>query len=256
MTAKPIANGVATTNGLYTNGHQQQHKETSEETSKKQESETKLNEIVTELNSHYQTYTEMRLKQEPAVKSLTSNGVSPSSAALELPMIKQQQQQMAKQIHVFITGLNTCPTYCHVCQQIIPLIAYASKCQLCSFTCHSTCSAAITAATAPSSSSSAAARKSTAAVAVKSASSSVAALALQQQSNDPLKYCNVSMMHSPLLSLEYSSYISKLISIGQQLQQQAATNEKSATAKSSNILLNDYVFLDTNSKWKKGIYIH
>lgn len=118
-------------NGHYTNEHS--HK-----------SEVKLNEIVTELNSHYQTYSEMKLRQHqqpaPSIQK-------PVGSSVDMQPQHQQQLQTPtlastklKQIHVFITGLNTCPTYCHVCQQIIPLIAYASKCQLCSFTCHSTCS--------------------------------------------------------------------------------------------------------------------
>lgn len=59
------------------------------------------------------------------------------------------------------------------------------------------------------------------------------------------------MLHSPVVALEYSSYISKLIAIGQQ--QLSGAVEKSAS-KANNVLISDYVYLDTNSKWKKGFY--
>lgn len=177
---------------------------------------------------------------DPIVKNNTAASTMP--APPKTPQRSQPQQQ-PRQIHVFITGLNTCPTYCHVCQQIIPLIAYASKCQLCSFTCHSTCSAAATTSTANSN-----ARKSTAVV----GKASTAHINCHGTSGyDPLKYCNVSMLHSPVVALEYSSYISKLIAIGQQ--QLSGAVEKS-TSKANNVLISDYVYLDTNSKWKKGSY--
>lgn len=87
-----------------------------------------------------------------------------------------------RQIHVFITGLNTVPTYCHVCQHLISLLAYASKCQLCSFTCHSNCG--------------------------QSANKPVVNCDLF---NDPLKYCHLNYVTN---NSSYA-YISRLASLQQ-----------------------------------------
>lgn len=239
----------ALTNG---NGH---HQDTNGDI-KEQKSESKINEIVTELNSHYQTYSEMRLKQLETT--------TPVDPAFKTPNTQQQQSKIEnghykiantpkpqKQIHVFITGLNTCPTYCHVCQQIIPLIAYASKCQLCAFTCHSTCSASMQQNQQQQGQS----RKSKSSAHINGNGVLSANNNNNNNGQDPLKFCNTSMVHSPMVGLEYNNYINKLIALGQY---QLGGNEKekqvntTKSANGSNVLLNDYVYLDTNSKWKKG----
>jgi hypothetical protein len=217
---------------------------------KEQKSESKINEIVTELNSHYQTYSQMRLKQlettpiDPAFKTPNTQQQKIENGHYKIANTPKPQ----KQIHVFITGLNTCPTYCHVCQQIIPLIAYASKCQLCAFTCHSTCSASMQQNQQQQGQS----RKSKSSAHINGNGVSSAN---NNNGQDPLKFCNTSMVHSPMVGLEYNNYINKLIALGQyqlggnEKEKQASTTK---SANGSNVLLNDYVYLDTNSKWKKG----
>lgn len=162
-----------------------------------------IKEIEIELNSNYQTYSELNNKQQ-----------SDSSTSSKINATKQP-----KQIHVFITGLNTCPTYCHVCQKLIPLIAYASKCQLCSFTSHSTCSSI-----------------------TKASKSAKSTSKLDSTNNqyDPLKYCNINYL---LISLEYNSYINKLINLN--------LNTVMAKASTTSVLLSDWVYIENSSKWKK-----
>ncbi len=97
--------------------------------------------IEAELNSNYEAYETLnRIRRPPtttappppsqqtSIKQETT--AQPSSAVIVKPFI--QKPEANKNIHVFITGLNTFPVYCHVCQHLIPLIAYASKCQICS----------------------------------------------------------------------------------------------------------------------------
>ena len=140
-----------------------------------------------------------------------------------------------KQIHVFITGLNTCPTYCHVCQQLIPLIAYASKCQLCSFTCHSTCSSSLIDSTSGGISKS------------KSFKNNKQTTQQQQQSqlnnlHDPLKYCHINYLTN---SIDYNNYINKLININ------ITTPTSSGASSQKSSLLSDYLYINVDNKWKK-----
>ena len=88
-----------------------------------------ISQIQAELDSSYSQLNRIRKPPDTPAPNPTHNNKTTKSL-----------NNKPQQIHVFITGLNTCPVYCHVCQHLIPLIAYASKCQLCSFTCHSTCS--------------------------------------------------------------------------------------------------------------------
>ncbi len=96
--------------------------------------------IEAELNSNYVAYETLNRvrrppntsappppSQQPSIKPETT---APSSALVAKPFI--QKPEANRNIHVFITGLNTFPVHCHVCQHLIPLIAYASKCQICS----------------------------------------------------------------------------------------------------------------------------
>ena len=173
-----------------------------------------MKQIEKELNSNYATYSELS-KQVELAKQAVKTPTRPiqSSVIVAAAASSRAPAYQSKQIHVFITGLNTCPIYCHVCQKLIPLIAYASKCQLCAFTCHSTCSSLNKS------------RKS-----IKSANF------------DPLKYCNAS--NYLVISLEYNNYLNKLINLN------AAVTSQSSKLQST-VLLNDYVFIDNNSKWKK-----
>ena len=139
-----------------------------------------------------------------------------------------------KQIHVFITGLNTCPVYCHVCQQLIPLIAYASKCQLCSFTCHSTCSSSL------SSDATSGISKSKSFKNGKHGPQTQQPLA-NGNLHDPLKYCHVNYLTN---SIDYNNYINKLINISSPLAPTVAANNKSN-------LLCDYLYINVDNKWKK-----
>ena len=82
--------------------------------------EAKFTDIVTELNSHYQTYSEMCTKQQQIQSNAMTYPKSIESAQTDtLIYASSNDHSRLKQIHVFITGLNTCPTYCHVCQQIM-----------------------------------------------------------------------------------------------------------------------------------------
>lgn len=213
--------------------------------SQKFKSEVKINQIMTELNSHYQTYSDVCNKQQTRQVSTDINA-KPNAIETDSFLNNYDSHHHLKQIHVFITGLNTSPTYCHVCQQIIPLIAYASKCQLCSFTCHSTCSS-------PLDGSITSGRKFNTLSVLKNTPSANFNHNYQKSSNtnDPLKYCGTSAIFSPLISFQYSSYINKLIAFDQLSFQNC---DRTVTTKSSNILLSDYVYLDNNSKWKKGIF--
>ncbi|CAF0710620.1 unnamed protein product [Brachionus calyciflorus] len=177
---------------------------------KKLEVKPEIKEIELELNENYLTYSELAKQADRTLEIVTND-----------------KQKEPRQIHVFITGLNTCPTYCHVCQKLIPLIAYASKCQLCSFTCHSTCS---------SSSKNRQNNKSL---------KSTARLDLNTSAYDPLKYCNVNYI---LISLEYNNYINKLINLDLKTSMKKTLNNSQSQ---SSILLSDYIYVDTNSKWKK-----
>lgn len=177
---------------------------------KVEEKRPEIKEIELELNENYLTYSELAKQADRTLEIVTSD----------------KPNKEPRQIHVFITGLNTCPTYCHVCQKLIPLIAYASKCQLCSFTCHSTCSSS-------SKNRSNKTQKST------------TRLDLNSNGFDPLKYCNVNYL---LISLEYNNYINKLINLDMKTAMKKALNN---SQNQSSVLLSDYIYVDTNSKWKK-----
>ncbi len=144
-------------------------------------------EIEAELNSNYVAYSELARERKPP--SIPAPLPKPVQQENE---IKQQQQVQAKKnyndkkIHVFITGLNTFPIYCDVCQHLIPLIAYASKCQICSFTCHSNCS------------------KKDKSISSKS---KTALSSLNSSVIDPLKYCHMNYLK---ISQLYNNYITKL----------------------------------------------
>lgn len=201
----------------------------------------KLNEIVSELNSHYQTYSEINIKQQATLPGLTkTDGELALQSNSPIYAKGNSTTNQLKQNHVFITGLNTCPTYCHVCQQIIPLIAYASKCQLCSFTCHSTCSTSHSVTSING-------RKFNTSTALNKANGKN-----MSNPNDPLKYCNTSIVHMLLVGLEYNSYINKLVSFGQ-VGNPNLEKILSGT-KSGSTILSDYAYLDNNSKWRKGSF--
>lgn len=201
---------------------------------------------MTELNTHYQTYSEINTKQ-PSIAGLSStanleyNVVAQTNPTIY--MKRNDNQSQIKQIHVFITGLNTCPTYCHVCQQIIPLIAYASKCQLCSFTCHSTCSTSVNGSATTG-------RKFNTLTTLNKHQINMNDQNCINNTNDPLKYCCTSAGHSLLIGLEYNKYLNKLISL--ELSGTLNTEKILLSSKSSNTILSDYVYLDINSKWRKG----
>ncbi len=178
-----------------------------------------IKQIEKELNSNYVTYSELTKQVELAKQAVAKTPTRPIqsssivAAAAAAASHSKHAAYQSKQIHVFITGLNTCPIYCHVCQKLIPLIAYASKCQLCSFTCHSTCS-----------------------------SLNKSRKSIKSSTFDPLKYCNAS--NYLIISLEYNNYLNKLINLNNQVT--STSNRLHGT-----VLLNDYVFVDNNSKWKK-----
>ena len=204
----------------------------------------KVSEIEAELNSNYVTYSELSKKNtqksnievkielnynppqnnQKLVNEQTSAVPAPSAVA-PVPT-GPPARPPKKQIHVFITGLNTCPTYCHVCQQLIPLIAYASKCQLCSFTCHSNCSAS-------------------------SSSNSSKSKSFKQTNNptnlyDPLKYCHINYLTN---GIDYNNYINRVINFNTQKLNSNSSNNNSN--KQNNILLSDYLFINVDNKWKK-----
>jgi hypothetical protein len=194
-----------------------------------------------------------------------------NSAKLTTVVVPPQQQAVAmkttttitttttkaprKQIHVFIKGLNTCPIYCHVCQQLIPLIAYASKCHLCSFTCHSACSEPLlntTTSTTTSNpdnlnnyNSSSTIPKSKSFKKLKNQDTTTTTHHHQAAQNihNPLKYCHINYLAS---SIDYNNYINKLININteQQQQHQHPSNTKST-------LVADYLYINVDNKWKR-----
>ena len=218
---------------------------------------SKLTEIQAQLNTSYAAYSELKRQHSMA---LAPHAIAASSAAShnqqqqqqtshENNQLKEQQQEQQRQIHVFITGLNTCPTYCHVCQKLIPLIVYASKCQLCSFTCHSTCSSSSSTSTAHN----------------NNKASSKPNLAKQQQQQqatttlavyDPLKYCHINYLTN---GVDYNNYIGKLIGVRsssssssltqQQQQQQLQTGALHRSA--NNNLIADYLFINVDNRWKR-----
>lgn len=107
--------------------------------------------------------------------------------------------------------MNTFPVYCHVCQHLIPLIAYASKCQICSFTCHSQCS------------------------------NFSKYKSLTGTNNDDLfKYCQTNYMKT---SLVYNNYVNKLI--------KTSYDKQIHYDKTQNHLLADYLHMYVDGKWKK-----
>ncbi|RNA41050.1 serine threonine- kinase MRCK alpha isoform X3 [Brachionus plicatilis] len=185
------------------------HKTSFKPDRKQAESKPEIKEIELELNENYLTYSELARQADRTLEVVSYNS--------------GEKHKEPRQIHVFITGLNTCPTYCHVCQKLIPLIAYASKCQLCSFTCHSTCSSS----------------------AKNRATKNKSMTKFDLNSYDPLKYCNVNYL---VISLEYNNYINKLINLELKTGIKKILNN---SQNASNVLLNDYVYVDTNSKWKK-----
>lgn len=185
------------------------HKSTFKPEKKQPELKPEIKEIELELNENYLTYSELAKQADRTLEVVSYNS--------------NEKQKEPRQIHVFITGLNTCPTYCHVCQKLIPLIAYASKCQLCSFTCHSTCSSSVK----------------------HRAPKNKSITKFDLNVYDPLKYCNVNYL---LISLEYNNYINKLINLDLKTGMKKILNNSQNPV---NVLLNDYVYVDTNSKWKK-----
>lgn len=90
-------------------------------------------------------------------------------------------------------------------------------------------------------------------------SKSTAHINYNQQStngNDPLKYCHAATLHtSALIGLEYNNYINKLVALGLDKSAVAGAASQCAASKSNSTLLSEYVYLDTNSKWKKGISV-
>jgi hypothetical protein len=194
-------------------------------TSSKPDKKT-VNEIEAELNSNYVAYSELARERKP-----------PSiPVPIPKPLQQQHQQQqeesdlhknnqlisnkiVGKKIHVFITGLNTCPIYCDVCQHLIPLIAYASKCQLCSFTLHSTCSNLKKSMSSKS-------------------KTGLALTASNPTTFDPLKYCHMNYLK---ISQLYTNYINKL----------SNSLTLNHLDKSSSSLLADYLHVFMDNKWKK-----
>lgn len=177
--------------------------------------------IEAELNSNYVAYETLNRIRRP-----------PDMAPPPLKPEQQQQKEQAtarqivpkqelvnKNIHVFITGLNTFPVYCHVCQHLIPIIAYASKCQICSFTCHSQCSNLNKHAN-------------------KSLTNGSATTGLN---DDLFKYCQTNYMKT---SMAYNNYVNKLIKTSGQ-------SHETVRDKSQNYLLADYLHMYVDGKWKK-----
>jgi hypothetical protein len=175
-----------------------------------------LKEMQDELNTSYMAYTNMKKVQNelaPSPSATNTSAAAPStSISKTLETANSTKNDLKRQIHVFITGLNTCPTYCHVCQHLIPLIAYASKCQLCSFTCHSTCSSSL--------------------------SSSNNVNKTEHIDIDPLKYCKSYNYNQ--IPFENYRYIKKL-----------STLSTSEARNSAQQLLSDYLFIYVDNSWKK-----
>lgn len=220
-----LANLQKTTNQQYLSKSSQNNKVV-------QPPKQKLSEIEAELNSNYVTYSELNKKNQKTneiefkvqVEITHSDNKNAIQSSKTKPATTVAPLSQKKQIHVFITGLNTCPTYCHVCQQLIQLIAFASKCQLCSFTCHSTCSSS----------------------SQSSHSSKSKSFKQTNQANlyDPLKYCHINYLTN---GIEYNSYINRVINYTSNKQTFGNGGEK----KGNNFLLGDYLYINVDNKWKR-----
>lgn len=174
--------------------------------------------IEAELNSNYMAYTELnRIRKPPDMVPPPPQQLQkqqqppPTQQAVAKPFVPRVEPK--RDIHVFITGLNTFPVYCHVCQHLIPIIAYASKCQICSFTCHSQCS---------------------------NLNKHSKSLNNTSMNDDLFKYCQVNYMKT---STAYNDYVNKLIKTSVDTQVQLN--------KSQNHLLADYLHMYVDGKWKK-----
>ena len=122
-----------------------------------------------------------------------------------------------------------------MCQKLIPLIAYA-KCQLCSLTCHSTCSSA----NAPTKAQPGA----KAHIYTKNGESKQPQ---QLAVYDPLKYCHINYLIS---GLDYNNYIGKLV--GMRLSScSSLTTSGPGHRSASNNLVADYLFVKVDQRWKR-----